>query len=41
MPQAKRRPRRESNPYICGLGARFGCERLKRAFKPLRLKSQI
>ena len=27
--------------YICGLGARFGCERGKRTFKPLRLKSQI
>ena len=39
--QPKHSPRRESNPYICGLGARFGCERLKRAFKPPRLKSQI
>ena len=27
--------------HICGLGARFGCERVKRAFKPPRLKSQI
>jgi len=41
LPQAKHNPRRESNSYICGLGARFGCERLKRAFKPPRLKSQI
>ena len=40
-PQPKHSSRRESNPYICGLGARFGCERLKRAFKPQRLKSQI
>ena len=40
-PQPKHSSRRESNPYICGLGARFGCEHLKRAFKPPRLKSQI
>ena len=40
-PQPKHSSRRESSPYICGLGARFGCERLKRAFKPPRLKSQI
>ena len=33
--------RREDSPYICGLGARFECERVKRTFKPPRLKSQI
>ena len=38
---AKDSPRREPIPYICGLGARFGCERFKRTFKPPRLKSQI
>ena len=27
--------------HICGLGARFGCERFKRTFKLPRLKSQI
>ena len=32
---------REPIPYIWGLGARFGCERVERVFKPLRLKSQI
>ena len=32
---------REPIPYICGLGARFGCERVERVFKPLRLKSPI
>ena len=32
---------REDSPYICGLGARFECERVKRTFKPPRLKSQI
>ena len=32
---------REPIPYICGLGARFGCECFKRTFKPPRLKSQI
>ena len=32
---------REPIPYICGLEARFGCERIKRAFKPPRLKSPI
>ena len=32
---------REPIPYICGLGARFGYEHMKRVFKPPRLKSQI
>ena len=32
---------REDSPYICGLGARFECKRVKRTFKPPRLKSQI
>ena len=30
---------REPIPYICGLGARFGYEHMKRVFKPPRLKS--
>ena len=34
-------PSKKKTPYICGLGARFECERIKRAFKPPRLKSQI
>ena len=34
-------PQREPIPYICGLGARFGYERVERVFKPPRLKSQI
>ena len=33
--------KREPIPYICGLGARFGYEHMKRVFKPPRLKSQI
>ena len=31
----------EPIPYICGLGARFRCECIKRAFKLQRLMSQI
>ena len=39
--QTKDSPRRKTIPSICGLGARFGCERFKRTFKLPRLKSQI
>ena len=40
-PAATVSPQREPIPYICGLGARFGYERVERVFKPPRLKSQI
>ena len=36
-----RRPGREPIPYICGLGASVGCERVERTFNTPRLKAQI
>ena len=38
---AKAQPSGNEIILICGLGARFGYERIERVFKPPRLKSQI
>ncbi len=38
LPQAKHSPRRESNSYICGLGAKVGCERFYASIQPAATK---